>query len=280
MSNIASFMVSVMMFGAMIYMPVYAQGVLGVSATNSGLILMPMSVAMIGLSILSGLVITRTGRYKLQTLVGILIMGAGFWLLIRLDHGATQTELTLAMIVFGIGLGMALQVYTLIVQNASARDDLGVATASTQFFRNVGSTVGIAVFGTVMTSGLPANIASHLPAGAREQAAASGGELSAGSVLDPSALAQLPPAVATAVQQGLGDSLHSVFLWGLVPCVLALVATLFIREVPLRETVHRAEESEHAVEAAAEEAGHELLDTMGQSAPSDERDRRVPAGRR
>ena len=138
LSNIASFMVSVMMFGAMIYLPVYAQGVLGVSATNSGLILMPMSVAMIGLSIIAGLVITRTGRYKLQTLVGILLMGAGFWMLIRFDYSATELDLTLAMVVFGIGLGMALQVYTLIVQNAAARRDLGVATASTQFFRKAG----------------------------------------------------------------------------------------------------------------------------------------------
>ncbi|HET6667290.1 MAG TPA: MDR family MFS transporter, partial [Intrasporangium sp.] len=174
MSNIASFMVSVMMFGAMIYLPVYAQGVLGVSATNSGLILMPMSVAMIGLSIIAGLVITKTGRYKLQTLGGILLMGAGFWMLIRLDHSATELDLTLAMVVFGIGLGLALQVYTLIVQNATARRDLGVATASTQFFRNVGSTVGIAVFGTIMSSGLAGNIAAHLPAGAAEQMAASG----------------------------------------------------------------------------------------------------------
>jgi MFS family permease len=254
LSNFAAFMVSVMMFGAMIYLPVYAQGVLGASATNSGLILMPMSVAMIGLSILSGLVITRTGRYKLQTIAGVLIMGVGFWLLTQLHYGSSQTELTLSMIVFGIGLGMALQVFTLIIQNSSQRKDLGVATASTQFFRNVGSTVGTAVFGTIMTSGLAANIAGHLPQQVAAQMAASGQEVSAGSVLDPSALSQLPPQIATAVQMGLADSLHSVFVWGLVPFVLALVAVLFIKEVPLRETVH-----------TPDEAGRELLDTMSQT---------------
>ncbi len=266
LSNIASFMVSVMMFGAMIYLPVYAQGVLGVSATNSGLILMPMSVAMIGLSIVAGLVITKTGRYKLQTLVGILLMGAGFWMLIRLDYGATELDLTLAMIVFGIGLGIALQVYTLIVQNAAQRRDLGVATASTQFFRNVGSTVGIAVFGTIMSSGLAGNIASHLPPGAAERLQASGQEVSAGSVLDPAALAQLTPAVAAGVQRGIADSLHSVFLWGLVPFAIAFIATLFIKELPLRNTVH-----------TADEAGRELLDTLNQTAPDDELV--VPLGR-
>jgi EmrB/QacA subfamily drug resistance transporter len=266
LSNIASFMVSVMMFGAMIYLPVYAQGVLGVSATNSGLILMPMSVAMIGLSIIAGLVITKTGRYKLQTLFGLLLMGAGFWMLVRMDHGATELDLTLAMVVFGIGLGIAMQVYTLIVQNAAARRDLGVATASTQFFRNVGSTVGTAVFGTIMTSGLAVNIASHLPPGAAEQMAASGQEVNAGSVLDPSVLAGLPAEVATGVQRGLADSLHTVFLWGLVPLVLAVIATVFIKELPLRNTVH-----------TADEAGRELLDTMAQTAPSDEI--QVPLGR-
>jgi EmrB/QacA subfamily drug resistance transporter len=266
-SNIASFMVAVMMFGAMIYMPVYAQGVIGVSATNSGLILMPMSVAMIGLSIIAGLVITRTGRYKLQTLLGIVIMGAGFWMLIRLDHTASAGDLTLAMVVFGIGLGMAMQVFTLVVQNAARRRDLGVATASTQFFRNVGSTVGIAVFGTIMSASLGTNIASHLPPGAAEQMAQSGREISAGAVLDPSALVGLPPAVVSAVQQGLGDSLHSVFLWGLVPWALALLATIFVKEIPLRDTVH-----------SADEAGRELLDTMSQRAP-DVDELLVPLGR-
>ncbi|WP_347353467.1 MDR family MFS transporter [Intrasporangium sp.] len=255
-SNIASFMVAVMMFGAMIYIPVHAQGVIGVSATNSGLILMPMSVAMIGLSIVSGLVITKIGRYKLQTLAGIVIMGVGFWLLTRLDYRATAGELTVAMVVFGVGLGMALQVYTLVVQNAAQRRDLGVATASTQFFRNVGSTVGIAVFGTIMSSGLAANIAGHLPPGAAEAMQRSGQQVSAGSVLDPAVMQHLPPAVAVAVRQGLADSLHSVFLWGFLPCVLAFVATLFVKEIPLRDTIH-----------SADEAGRELLETLNQRAP-------------
>jgi EmrB/QacA subfamily drug resistance transporter len=266
LSNLASFMVAMLMFGAMIYLPVYAQGVLGVNATNSGLILMPMSVAMIGLSIVSGLVITRTGRYKLQTLIGILVMGLGFWMLTRLEYGADQLDLTLAMVVFGLGLGLALQVFTLIIQNASQRKDLGVATASNQFFRNVGSTVGIAVFGTIMTSGLKANILAHLPAGAAEQLAGSGKEIGAGAVLDPSVMAGLPPAVATAIQQGLADSLHTVFLWGFLPWGIALVATLFIKELPLRDTVH-----------TPDEAGRELLDAMSQTAADDELV--VPLGR-
>ncbi|MDO5710529.1 MAG: MDR family MFS transporter [Micrococcales bacterium] len=263
-SNIASFAVSMMMFGALIYIPVYAQGVLGVDATDSGLILMPMMVSMIGLSILSGFYITRTGRYKELVLVGPALMGVGLWLLTRLGYNTSKLELTAAMIVFGLGLGMCMQVYTLVVQNVVMRRDLGVATASTQFFRNVGSTVGIAVFGTILSAKMGPAIASHLPAGAASRLPSGG--IDAGSVLDPSALATLPPAIATAVRQGLADSLHGVFLAALPLAAVALLASLLIKVVPLRDTVH-----------TAQEGGREMLDSMGQVSVS--ADTVVPLGR-
>ena len=255
-ANVASFAVSMVMFGSIIYIPVYAQGVLGVDATNSGLILMPLMLGLIVMGILAGLVITRTGRYKAIMLTGVVVMGAGLYLLTRLTATSSQTQLTLAMVVLGIGLGMAMQQYTLVVQNSVQRTDLGVATASTQFFRNVGSTVGIAVFGTVMTSGLAAAITSHLPAEVAARMPA--GAVDAGSVLDPSALAGLPAVVADAVRQGLADQLHEVFLIALPLALVVFVATLAIKAVPLRDTAN--------VEVApAEEAGHELLDSMGQA---------------
>ena len=259
-SNIASFAVAMVMFGSIIYIPVYAQGVLGVDATNSGLILMPLMLGLVVMGILSGLVITRTGRYKGIMLSGVAIMGAGLFLLTRLTWTSTQTQLTVAMIVLGVGLGMAMQQYTLVVQNAVARADLGVATASTQFFRNVGSTVGIAVFGTVMTSGLAAAIAGHLPAEVAARMPA--GSAGAGSVLDPAALAALPPVVADAVRQGLADQLHLVFLLALPLVAVVFLATLAIKPLPLRETAN-------ASVGAPQEAGHELLDAMSQSAPDD-----------
>jgi EmrB/QacA subfamily drug resistance transporter len=258
-ANLASFGLAMVMFGSIIYIPVFAQGVLGVDATNSGLILAPLMVGLIVMGILTGLVITKTGVYKPFMAVGVVIMGAGIWLLTRLTFDSTQTQLTLAMVVLGIGIGMAMQQYTLVVQNAAEKRDLGVATASSQFFRNVGSTVGIAVFGTVLTSGLGGAIAGHLPAGAA--AAMPEGAASAGSVLDPAALAQLPPAVATAVRQGLADQLHEVFLMGLPIVGLVLLATLAIRAIPLRDGDHDETPAE-----TAEELGHELLDSMSSSA--------------
>jgi len=255
-ANVASFAVSMVMFGSIIYIPVYAQGVLGVDATNSGLILMPLMLGLIVMGILAGLVITRTGRYKAIMLSGVVVMGAGLYLLTGLTATSSQGQLTLAMVVLGIGLGLAMQQYTLVVQNSVQRADLGVATASTQFFRNVGSTVGIAVFGTVMTSGLAAAITSHLPAEVAARMPA--GAVDAGSVLDPSALAGLPTVVADAVRQGLADQLHEVFLIALPLVVVIFVATLAIKALPLRDTAN--------VEVTpAEEAGHELLDSMGQA---------------
>jgi len=253
-ANVASFAVAMVMFGSIIYIPVYAQGVLGVDATNSGLILMPLMLGLIVMGILAGLVITRTGRYKAVMLTGVVVMGAGLYLLTRLTATSSQSQLTSAMVVLGIGLGLAMQQYTLVVQNSVQRADLGVATASTQFFRNVGSTVGIAVFGTVMTSGLAAAISSHLPADVAARMPA--GAVDAGSVLDPSALAGLPAVVADAVRQGLADQLHEVFLIALPLVVVIFLATLAIKALPLRDTAN--------VEVApAEEAGHELLDSMG-----------------
>ena len=255
MSVLAAFFVSMMMFGAIIYIPVYAQGVLGVSATNSGLILMPLMIALVSLGILGGMVITRTGRYKELLVLGVVVMAAGYSLLTRMGYESSQADLTLAMAVIGIGLGACLQVFTLVVQNTVMRADMGVGTAAVQFFRNVGSTVGIAVFGTIMTTRLPDAIRTHVPPEAAGQLR--GGSVNAGSVLDPAALAKLPPAIAEAVRRGLADSLHDVFLAALPLAAVALLLTLGIKAVPLRDTI-----------SSAEDTGREMLDALGSASPT------------
>src|SRR5699024_3633198 len=152
---------------------------------NSGLILIPLMLGFITCGILTGLMVTKTGHYRPFMLTGIAVMGLGVLLLTRLDHTATEGQLTFAMVVLGIGLGMAMQQYTMVVQNVAARADMGVATAPTQCFRNVGSTVGIAVDGAVMTNGLAQQIAGHLPAGMAKGASSGMDVGSVGSVLDP-----------------------------------------------------------------------------------------------
>lgn len=255
LSNIAAFFVGMMMFGVLIYVPVFAQGVLGVDATVSGLVLMPMNIGQILMGIAVGLLITRTGRYKEFMIGGVLLLALGQYLLTRLGWESGPWDIALAVGLFGVGLGSVLQQYTLLIQNGVGRRDLGVATAASQFFRSVGSTVGIAVYGSVLTVGLPAAIARYLPEGM----APVGQEINAGSVLDPSTLAQVPDVVAEAVRRGLADQMHLLFLVGLPFALVVLLATLGIPHVPLRETVH-----------SPDEARREYLDTMALSTASAE----------
>ena len=244
-ANLANFLVAMVMFGSIFYIPVFAQGVVGVGATESSLVLMPLMLGMVVLGIVAGQLVTRTGRYKAIIVVGLALVGAGEWLLTRLDADATQTQLTLAMVVVGAGIGLALQQLLLVVQNDAAQRDLGVATASSQFFRNVGATVGVAILGTVMNSGLRESIAARLP---QDTERAAGG-IDPGSVLDPSTLSGMPPAVVEAVRSGLAEQLHEVFWFGVPISALALAAALLIKVVPLR--IHLHDEPDPVDEAAA-----------------------------
>lgn len=238
-SLVASFFMAVGMFGAIIYIPVYAQSVLGVSATQSGMILIPLSFAMIATSVVVGLVISRTGRYKGVLVLGGFAMAAGFVLLTTVGYGTPWYQLTASMIVIGFGLGLQLPTYTLVVQNEVPMQRLGVGTAGVQFFRNIGSTIGIAVLGTVMSSRMDGDIAAHLPPGAAQAMPATGGN-EAGAALDPTAMDGIPPQVLEALRMGLGETMHAVFVTALPFAVLAALLALLIVPRPLRDTLQRA----------------------------------------
>ena len=259
LSNISNMAVAMTMFGAIFFIPIYAQGVIGVSVTNSGAVLIPLTVCMVLVSIFVGRLITRTGRYKAFLLAGTLIMALGYYLLTRLDYGSTQTELTLAMVVMGVGLGAVLQTYTLVVQNATSRSDLGVATSMTQLSRSLGATVGTAIFGTIMVNGMRTEVPKHLPPEALNgpQAEQFSGASGVGSVLDPAALAQLPEAIATGIREGLAAAMHPVFVMGLPILAVAFGATLFIKELPLRNTAFADEDA----------VSKEMFKSTNQSAP-------------
>lgn len=236
LSILASFFIAVAMFGAIIYIPVYAQGVLSVSATQSGAILIPLNVAMIVTSILMGVIITKTGNYKVILIAGAMMLLGGYVLLSMLTWQSNLWDLTLAMTVVGMGLGMSMQTYTLVVQNAVDRTELGVATAAVQFFRNVGSTIGIAVLGSIMSSAMVPKIQEHLPAGAKGMGGAMGADSGVGSALDPAKLESLPGPIVDAIHQGMGEAMHLVFVSGVPFVVAALVLALFVKQLTLRTT--------------------------------------------
>ena len=261
LSNVSNMAIAMTMFGAIFFIPVYAQGVIGVNVTNSGAVLIPLTASMIVVSIAVGRLITRTGRYKGFMLAGLLVMAGGYFLLTRLEYGSTQTDLTLDMIVVGLGLGAVLQTYTLVVQNATSRGDLGVATSTTQLSRSLGATLGTAVFGTIMTNGMRTEIPKHLPAQALRgpQAAELSDGSGVGAVLDPNTLGQLPDAVATGIREGLAAAMHPVFVAGLPIIAVALVATLFIKELPLRAVAFAEMEREAPAPGGAAANGTEAL---------------------
>ncbi len=239
-SNIAGIGVAMTMFGAIFFLPVFVQGVIGNSATNSGEILVPMLLAMVVSSIGSGQLISRTGRYKVILLGGLALMAAGYLMITTFDIHTTNQTLVEAMILIGLGLGCTMQTYTLVVQNSVSRADLAVATSATQLSRSMGSALGLAIMGTILTQGLASGMAKYLPADVLQNFQASGSGASTGSVFDPAQLAHLPAAIAAGIRHGLSDALHPVFVAGLAMIVLAFIATLFIREVPLRQTAHVA----------------------------------------
>ena len=238
LSNIASIGVAMSMFGAIFFLPVFVQGVIGNSVTSSGAILVPMLLAMIVTSVAGGQFISRTGRYKVPLLAGMVAMGAGYYMLANFTVSTTNETTIVAMVLIGLGLGLTMQTYTLIVQNSVAREDMAVATSATQLSRSIGAAVGLAILGTILTQGLQTSMARYLPAAVVQRLAASGNGSSATAVFDPAQLAHLPPAIAAGIRHGLADALHPVFLAGLPVIAVALVVTLFIPEVPLRQTAH------------------------------------------
>lgn len=259
-ANLANMAVAMGMYGAIYFIPVFVQGVIGTSITSSGAVLTPMMLALVTMSALNGQLISRTGRYKAPVLLGIVLIGAGFYLLTRMDRYTTSSQVMANMVVIGAGLGMAMQTFVLVVQNAVPREDLGVATATTQLFRSIGSSAGIAILGTIMTTGMARELARHVPAAAASmRGAPAGGELNAGAVLDPATLANLPPQVVEGIREALAAALHPVFVAALPFIGVAFVAAVLIREVPLRRTTA----------PTPEDAGRGVLAEMAQAAPGD-----------
>ena len=230
-STATMFIVGLAMFGGIIYLPLFLQVVGRKSATSAGLLLLPLILGIVFTSIVSGRVISRTGRYKAFPVVGMLVMSLGLYLLSTMGPTTTEVSAGVYMVVLGLGLGMVMQVLVLAVQNAVERRDLGTATGAATFLRSMGGSFGVALFGAVLSNRLATNLANMLP----------GGHLPAGvseSTLrgSPKVILSLPPGVRGIVIDAFARSIDTVFL-AAVPIALAGFAiTLLLRELPLRTT--------------------------------------------
>lgn len=222
---VLSFVVGFAMLGAMTFLPTYMQYVDGVSATTSGLRTLPMVVGMLITSTGSGVLVGRTGRYKIFPVAGTALMALAFLLMSRMDPSTSALVQSAFLVVLGAGIGLSMQVLVLIVQNTSNFEDLGVATSGVTFFRTIGSSFGAAIFGSLFSNFLKGRIGPAL--------ATSGVPPSA--VASPEALHRQPHNVAAPIVAAYAESLTQVFLCAAPVALLGFVLALFLREVPLRD---------------------------------------------
>lgn len=227
----AGFIVGVAMFGGIIFLPLFLQVVTGVSATDSGLLLVPLMAGILATSIVSGRRISAHGRYKRYPIAGTAVAAVGLYLLSTMTPDTNIITASAYMLVLGAGLGLVMQVLVIAVQNAVDMQDLGVATSSSTFFRSLGGSFGTALFGAVLNARLVSEVAARLPQGVGSVPL---GELTG----SPAAIAQLPPALRQPLVEALSASITSVFAVAIPFAVVALLLVLFLPELPLRDTVH------------------------------------------
>jgi EmrB/QacA subfamily drug resistance transporter len=222
---VLSFVVGFAMLGALTFLPTYMQFVDGVSATVSGLHTLPMVVGLLATSLTSGVIVGRTGRYKIFPVAGTAVMAVGFVLLSLMDANTSTLVQSLNLLILGAGIGLSMQVLVLTVQNTVDFTDLGVATSGVTFFRTIGSSFGAAIFGSLFSNFL----ADRLPAAL----AASG--VSPADAQSPQALHRLSHEVAAPIVDAYADSLSKVFLFAAPVAVVGFVVALFLKQVPLRD---------------------------------------------
>jgi predicted MFS family arabinose efflux permease len=286
-SMAATFLTSVAMFGALAFLPLYAQSVVGYSATNSGLVLAPMMGGLIFASAIAGQIITRTGKYKTLAVIGMAAAALGMFLFSKLKIDTTVGSLIRDMIVLGAGLGLTFPIFTIVVQSAFPHSKLGVVTASNQLFRSIGGTVGIAVMGGLLNNGLADRLTDvqampfvqvvnrmnpDRPLEAVTTNTLQNFLSAAGQQRIDASISKAPPGMQTklradhtefigALKQAFAGSIGRVFLGSSYLMCLAFGVTLLLPVIPLRRT-HKA--------TVPEEIGKELDAEFGQAEPKDE----------
>ncbi|MGW0736611.1 MDR family MFS transporter [Streptomyces sp. NPDC002851] len=216
-------------FAATVFLPLYLQIVKDQGATESGLLLLPMLLTGLAATTVSGRVITKTGRYKIYPVIGMALMTVAMLLFATLDRDSSTLTVTLYMMLMGLGFGLVTQVLVIAVQNAVERRDLGTATASANFFRSLGGSVGVAVFGAVFAAGLTRWLPREVPGDAAK------GLDSEALLAGPEQVRALAAPVRDGVADALAHALTPVFLTAAPIAALGLAAVLALREVPLQQ---------------------------------------------
>ena len=216
------------MFGGLIYLPIYLQAVKGMSATESGLAMLPLVVGIFSTSISGGQIMVRTGRYKWMPITGAVLVGAALFAFSRLQIDTPYVMIAVIMFFFGAGLGLTMQVVVTAVQNSVERRHMGVATASVTFFRSMGGALGVALFGAILNTRLPHHLANIVPPAAQSQLGAA-----SASVNDVTAIRGLPEPIKTWVLTAFTQSMDDVFLIAVPFMAVGFIVALTLSEKPL-----------------------------------------------
>ncbi|WP_405793257.1 MFS transporter [Streptomyces sp. NBC_01506] len=232
--------IGVALFGAASYLPTFLQMVDGASATESGLLMLPMMGGIVAASVVSGQLISRTGRYRIYPILGAAVSAVGMWLLSRLETDTSRLEYSLWQAVLGIGIGLVMPVLILAVQNSVQPRDLGTATSANNYFRQIGGSVGAAIFGTLFADRLTDALADRVPSGAGLPSAES---------ITPQMVHALPPALRDSYIQAYADAMPRIFLYLVPVLLLGLLIACFLKEKPL--VSHNASAAESTAVPAA-----------------------------
>lgn len=231
--------VGVALFGAASYLPTFLQMVDGASATESGLLMLPMMGGVVVASIVSGQLISHTGHYRIYPILGGALSATGMWLLSRLETDTPRLHYSIWMAVLGAGIGLIMPVLVLAVQNSVRAADLGTATSANNYFRQIGGSVGAAIFGTVFAGRLSDALADRIP---------EGGGLPDAESITPQAVHAMPAALRDPYIQAYADAMPRIFLYLVPVLVLGLVIAFFLKETPLLSSAasHNAPAAEQA----------------------------------
>ncbi|MFV6027969.1 DHA2 family efflux MFS transporter permease subunit [Streptomyces sp. NPDC056264] len=255
--SVISFVIGFAMFGAMTYLPTFLQVVQGVTPTRSGVHMLPMVAAILITSTVTGQIVSRTGRWKVFPIAGTAVTCLGLLLLHRLTENSSTAEMSVYFFVFGVGLGLVMQVLVLVVQNAVPYADLGVATSGATFFRSIGASFGVAVFGTIFTTRLTHSLDDVFAA-----ATASGQDVPPGIgpeqlAADPRTVTALPADLRPEVLHAYATSIADVFLYAAPVVLAAFLVALFLKEDTLRGSVAAPDTGRTPAAGPAERSSYE-----------------------
>jgi EmrB/QacA subfamily drug resistance transporter len=254
---LGAFLTALGMFSTIMYMPLFLQGVLGHSATRSGMLVTPMMLGLVISSIMGGQMLSRIGRYKWMAIAGFVLAASGMTLMASMDASVTTWQVLRNVIITGVGIGMMMQLFTIVAQNAFSIKDLGSVTASAQFFKQIGGALGVAAMGSVMLNQYQRAYDERLAGEAGNQVSASqiaeyqnplelltqaGQEAGAEGIL----ASDIPEALTTAVRESLAVAVTDLYLVGAAIMVVGLISVLFLPEIPLRTSNRDIEDEEEA----------------------------------